>query len=261
MAGHTLSLANVQTLSNILEKDVLESAALLNSDLFEKLHIKVLTGIEYQQSVLVFHRRGGTSRRYKAGSTIKSELGAMEERKLTVELCWNRYFDNIQNYREKEPFSVLGTNQTYNAPNSEFMIRNIGKSFSEDILANMVFGKKSLGEDSPLGLFDGFDTQLNREVQLGKVRVIETDPLTDQPEGQAADNWDAFVKFYDGLHPKMLAKDLIIVYCSPKARRQIIDGYLMKYTGLQTPAAADKDFRFVGMPNVELVAKVWIQNT
>ena len=253
---YQLSLENVQTLTNILQKDILESSALLNSSLFEQMGIKVLTGIEYQQSVLQFHRKGGTSRQYKAGSKISSTIGALEERKLEVTLDWNRYEDNIQNYREKEPFSVLGTNSTYNAPNSEFQIRQIGKSFAEDIMSNLVWGKKSLGVENPLGLFDGLNVQIDREVQAGKARVIELSPFVDQPEGQAGENWSEFVKFVNGLHPKMRRHEKVLIYCSPETHMRIVDGYLKTYTGLQTPNAADPSFRFLGMPNIQLIPHV-----
>ena len=250
----TLSLKDVQHLTDILAPDILESAALLNTTVFNDLYIRVLTGIEYRQSQLIFNRKGGTSRRYVPGKTIESKLGSMDERKLEVQLSWNRYLDNIQNYREKEPWSVLGTNGNYVAPNSEFAIRNIGTSFSEDIMSNLVFGKKSLGDDSPLALFDGYDTHISREMQMGKVSPIEIDPFVDQPTGDSSENYDNFCVFYDKLSPKLKRKEKVIIYCSDRVRMLIIDGYLKRYTGLQTPNAANKDFRFIGKPNVELVS-------
>lgn len=250
----TLSLRDVQHMTDILAPDILESAALLNSTMFNDLYIRVLAGTEFRRSQLVFNRKGGTTRRYEAGKTIESKLGTIEERKLEVSLSWNRYLDNIQNYREKEPWSVLGTNGTYNAPNSEFAIRNIGKSFSEDILSNLFFGKKALGTDSPLGLFDGYSTQIDAEITRGKVKAITLDPFTDQPEADNSENYDIFCGFIAKLSPKLKRQEKVIVYCSDRVRMLIIDGYLKKYIGLQTPNAADKDFRFIGMPNVELVS-------
>ena len=250
----TLSLRDVQHLTDILAPDILESAALLNSSMFADMYIRVLTGVEYRQSQLVFHRKGGTTRPYVPGKTVESKLGSMDERKLEVQLAWNRYPDNIQNYREKEPWSVLGTNGTYNAPNSEFAIREIGTSFSEDILSNLFFGKKALGDDSALALFDGYDTQINREVFLQKVTPIEIDPFVDQPTSNSSENYDNFCQFYDKLSPKLKRKEKVIIYCSDRVRMLIIDGYLKRYEGLQTPNAADKSFRFIGKPNVELVS-------
>ena len=250
MEGYALSLQNVQTLTDILKKDILESAALLNVDLFTKLHMKVLTGIEYRHSIIVFNRKAGTTRRYKAGSTLKSAIGVMEERKLEVTLAWNRYYDNIQSYREKEPFSVLGTNQTYNAPNSEFMIRQIGKTFSEDILNNLVWGDKDKA-DTDLELFDGFDKQIKKDIQ--RIKVVKTDPITAQPEGQETDNWDAFEGFVNGLDPRMLRQPLVLVYCTPETKRAIVKGYLLRYTGLQSVDVAKEGFRFIGMDNIMLV--------
>lgn len=254
-----LSLEEVQHLTDVLAPDIITSPILLNADIFAELGIKVLTGVEYRNSIMVFNRKGGTARAYKAGNRINSSLGYMEERKLEVHLSWNRYPDNIQNYREKEPFSVLGTNGTYEAPNSEFAIREIGKAYSEDVMSNLFFGNRALGDDNALGLYDGFNTLINVEMNAGKIAAAnynykEIDPIVEQTAGDEAENFRIFQDFYSAWHPRLKAAPLVLVLCSPETKMLIVDGYLQKYTGMQSPDAATDSFRFLGMLNVKLVA-------
>lgn len=254
-----LSLEEVQHLTDVLAPDIITSPVLLNADIFAELGIKVLTGVEYRNSIMVFNRKGGTARAYKAGNKINSSLGYMEERKLEVHLSWNRYPDNIQYYREKEPFSVLGTNGTYEAPNSEFAIREIGKAYSEDVMSNLFFGNRALGDDNALGLYDGFNTLINVEMNAGKIaesyfNYKEIDPIVEQTAGDEAENFRIFQDFYNSWHPRLKAAPLVNVLCSPETKMLIVDGYLQKYTGMQSPDAATDSFRFLGMPNVKLVA-------
>lgn len=254
-----LSLEEVQTLTDVLERDIITSPVLLNADIFAELGIKVLTGVEYRNSIMVYNRKGGTARAYKAGNRINSSLGYMEERKLEVHLSWNRYPDNIQNYREKEPFSVLGTNGTYQAPNSEFAIREIGKAYSEDVMSNQFFGNRALGDDNALGLYDGFHTLIDKEINGGKIaegnyNFKQIDPIVEQSPGDEAENFRIFQDFYNAWHPRLKAAPLVLVLCSPETKMLVVDGYLQKYTGMQSPDAATDSFRFLGMPNVKLVA-------
>lgn len=254
-----LSLEEVQHLTDVLAPDIITSPVLLNADIFAELGIKVLTGVEYRNSIMVFNRKGGTARAYKAGNRINSSLGYMEERKLEVHLSWNRYPDNIQNYREKEPFSVLGTNGTYEAPNSEFAIREIGKAYSEDVMSNLFFGNRALGDDNALGLYDGFNTLINAEMNAGKIAASnhnfkEIEPIVEQTSGDEAENWKIFQSFYASWHPNLKAAELVYVLCSPETKMLIVDGYLQKYTGMQSPDAANDTFRFFNMPRVKLVA-------
>lgn len=257
--NYALNLEQVQTLTKTLEPDILESAALVNNRIFEDLKINVLTDIESVNAVMVFNRHTGTTRKYKAGKVIANNVGFMEERPLKVTLAVNRHLDNIQNYREKEPFSVLGTNVTYKAPNSEWMIRQIGIIHSGDILNCLFHGDESLGEDSPLGIYDGFFAKIRQDINAGKISTahmnyVELDPIGTTPDGSAEDNYNTFINFYNSLDPKLQAAEVVYVYCSLETKMHIVNGYLKSYVGMQTPDANKPGFRFLGAPNVELVA-------
>lgn len=256
---HTLSLNEVTELTNILAPDLKESPALMNADIFARLYINVLTGTEFQRTQMLFRRKGGEARQYKEGSSIKSKLGYVEERKLEVTLSWARYYENLQNFREKEPFSILGSNGTYNAPVSEFIIRNIGKQFSGDVLNNIFFGNKALGVESPMGLYDGVWTMIDKEINKGTISTkamnyVEIEPFTEPAAGEEGSNYDQFVSFVESWHPALRNAEHVLVYCSPETKRRIVTSYMQKFTGFQSPSAGNNSFRFFDMPNIELLS-------
>lgn len=257
--SHALSVQNVQELTNVLAPDLIESPALLNASIFEKLSIKVLTGTEFQRTQMLFRRKAGEARQYKEGSTIKSKLGYIEERKLEVKQAWARYYENLQKFREKEPFSILGSNQSYNAPVSEMIIRNIGKQYSEDVLNNMFFGKFANGSESPMGLYDGYWTQIDREINSGMISTanmnyVTTEPIVNQPSASVGETYGTFVKWVESWHPALRDAESVIVYCSPECKRLIVSDYMKVYTGFQKESNASNAFRLFDMPNIQLVS-------
>lgn len=98
---YALSEENVSHVKDILAPDIIESPVLDNMAVFNKLRIKVIEDIEYAQTQIIFRRKGGEARRYKEGSTLKSTLGFMDESKLVMNQIWSRYYENLQNFREK----------------------------------------------------------------------------------------------------------------------------------------------------------------
>jgi hypothetical protein len=255
---YALSEENVSHVKDILAPDIIESPVLDNMEVFNRLRIKVIEDIEYAQTQIIFRRKGGEARRYKEGSTLKSTLGFMDESKLVMNQIWSRYYENLQNFREKQPFSILGSNGTYNAPVTEFILRQIGKQFAGDNLNNLFFGDIELGEDNPLSLYNGYWTIINKLINQGKIsskegNLVACDPITDSPETQDGENFDAFVEWVEGWHPLLRNAPEVIVYMSQKQKRLITHSYMRKFTGLQTTSAGSEGFSFVGMENIKIV--------
>lgn len=255
---YALSEENVSHVKDILAPDIIESPVIDNMTVFNKLRIKVIEGIEYAQTQIIFRRKGGEARRYKQGSTLESTLGFMDESKLVMNQVWARYFENLQNFREKQPFSILGSNGTYNAPVTEFLLRQFAKQFAGDNLNCLFFGNSAEGEDSPIGLYDGYWTIIDNLINFGKIsskegNLVACDPINDGPETQDGENYDAFVEWVEGWHPLLRNAPEVIVYMSPKQKRLITHSYMRKFTGLQTTSAGGDSFSFVGMENIKIV--------
>lgn len=255
---YALSEENVSHVKDILAPDIIESPVLDNMAVFQKLRIKVIEDIEYAQTQIIFRRKGGEARRYKEGSTLTSTLGFMDESKLVMNQIWARYYENLQNFREKQPFSILGSNGTYNAPVTEFILRQIGKQFAGDNLSNLFFGDITLGDENPYSLYNGYWTIINNFINLGKIstkegNLVACDPINDSPETQDGEHFDAFVEWVEGWHPLLRNAPEVIVYMSPKQKRLITHSYMRKFTGLQTTSAGNDGFSFVGMENIKIV--------
>lgn len=255
--NHALSVDQILTITRNVESDILESAALVNDSVFEEMQINVIRDLENVNSLMVFDRKIGTTRRYKAGSEIKSKVGFMHERELKVALSWNRYTENIQNFREKAPFSILGSNESYafSATQTAFLLNQMAISYSQDLLSNLFFGKESKGVEDAYGLYDGYFAHIERDINAGRIskanhNYIEIDPI--DGSDPVAD-YDTAVAFYEALDPKMKMQKEFMIYCTPTTFARIARGYNLKYVGMQSGNVMDPSFRFVDMLKARFV--------
>lgn len=254
---NALNVDQVRTITREVESDIYESASLVNHEVFEEMQINVIRDLENITSLFVFDRKVGTTRRYKPGRVLNSKVGFMHERELKVVLSMNRYTENIQNFREKAPFSILGSNETYSFSNTQtaFLLNQMAVSYSQDLLSNLFFGKASKGEDDPYGLYDGYFTLIENDINAGRISLAnhnyqELDPI-DGTDPEA--DYDTAVKFYKGLDPKMKMNNEILIYCSEDTLSNIARGYNMKYQGMQTANVLDPSFRFFEMKKARFV--------
>ncbi len=249
-----LSVQNVQKLTEILEPDILSIATLVTSDVFEKAKINVIKGIENINKLITFEKHVGVTRRYQPGNVAKATIGRLLDNDLKVEPASLLVQDNIQNYREKEPFHVA-TDGSHNATNSEFLIRQMVEVYAGDNLMNLFFGQ--LG-DGAYGLYNGYFTKIanakNRGIiSVAKKNLIETEEIdTLTGSDPASQNFDIFEGFVNALDPRLKAQKEILVYCSEAAAQLIIAGYMAKYTQLQ-PTVLEEGWKFANMPKVTLV--------
>ena len=256
--NNALSVDQILTISREVEPDILESASLINDTVFESLQINVIRDLENINSLMVFDRKVGTTRRYQAGVELKSKVGFMHERELKVSLSWNRYTENIQNFREKAPFSILGSNETYAFSNTQtaFMLAQMAKSYSQDVLSNLFFGKVSNGLDSAFGLYDGYFAHIERDINAGRISLAngnyqELDPINGV---DPVADYETAVKFYQGLDLKMKMNPEILIYCSEITFNRIAEGYLQKYQNMQTVDVKKPGFTFMHMERARFVA-------
>lgn len=256
--NNALSVDQILTITREVEPDILESASLVNDSVFEDLQINVIRDLENVSSLMVFDRKIGTTRRYQAGKELRSKVGFMHERELKVALSWNRYTENIQNFREKAPFSILGSNETYafSATQTAFLLNQMAISYSTDLLSNLFFGKEAKGVEDSYGLYDGYFAHIERDINAGRISVKnhnyqELDPINGvDPEA----DYDTALKFYQNLDPKMKMQREIVIYCSETTLGHIARGYNMKYQGMQTASVLDPTFRFFEMPKARFVS-------
>lgn len=256
--NNALSLEQVQTITREVQADILESASLVNDTVFEDLKINVIRNLENVNSLMIFDRKVGTSRRYQAGKPLNSKLGFMHERELKVVLGWNRYTENIQNFREKAPFSILGSNETYSFSTTQtaFLLRNMATVYAQDVASNLFFGKESFDENDSYGMYDGYFAQINKDINAGRISVKngnyqELDPIDG---ADPVSDYETYVTFYQGLDPRLTMAPEVMIYCSDVTRTRIVQGYLQKYQGMQSVDAMNPNFKFLDTPKARLVS-------
>ena len=126
-----IGIGTLQTLANNLHKDLQMSGAYYRDDVLTRLGISVISGIQFQDTKNILHRKGGTSRKKVVGNTLNNAIGYIEERKLVTTKSWSKFLDNANNYRE---VAVVDDKGQFSYPLSETAIRAIGTTYGEDII-------------------------------------------------------------------------------------------------------------------------------
>lgn len=232
--GKFIGISAVKQIAEKLEPNIVMGPAYFSKDELKRLGIKVITGVQYKQTVMVLNRKGGTSRRKVVGQPIESKLGYLTERTLTAHIVWNRFKHNEDDFQEK-PIQINGSAQ-FHYPLAEEFITEIGKEFSDDLYANLFFGEED-GNDPQLNFFDGFQTIINKDIEAGNISVangnlIPCDALpTPSGEGDTA-AWDKWVEWYDKW-PAPLKRVPVLMYCSVAYGHNIADAYAQKHRNIR----------------------------
>ena len=259
-----ISLEQVKEITQRINKDLIESIALYDESIFDLLKINVITDIENADLVYQFMAKGGTTRLYDPNELEDSTIGYVAPRKLQVHLNYKRVKDNIQEYREKEPFSILGTNNTYQFPNSEWRVRKIMDIYRQDVLNAVFFGDLTASKESGLKLYDGIYTLINQlmgtEISEANRNFInlETPLLTEAAE--VGDLGDAFKAAWNKLNPKLRKAKQVLCYMPDDFRTALVEDYMLKFAHMQGSMDIDNP-RFHGMANLTILTSPLMGNS
>lgn len=259
-----LNIDELTLLASKMESTILREATLgFGSNDLAEMQIDVLTNIEYQSNAVAFQRRNGIARRYRPGKlkTLAS-IGRFYENPLKVYLAAAKLQDNIQNYRVKEQYSILGTNGEFDPKGLEICqdaMMEIADSFADQVGSNLFFGVGSYEDDADaLSLFDGFDTIITN-AQAGE------NPLISAAAGNFknvtfaidlatadADDLKAYylkhVAWYNSLDPRMRRKSFN-VYLTREHFAALGAAYAATYAIVNPEATLAPGFTFAGLPN------------
>ena len=253
----------VKEITKNINKDLIESIVYYDNSIFDLFKINVITDIENADLVYQFMAKGGTTRLYDPNELEDSTLGYVAPRKLQVYLNYKRVKDNIQEYREKEPFSILGTNNTYQFPNSEWRIRKIMERYREDVLNAVFFGDLNAAPESGLKLYDGIYTLINQlmgtEISEANGNFINLDMPLITEAAQGGDLWKAFVGAVSKLHPKLRKAKEVLCYMPDDFRTALVEDYMLLFAHMQGSMDIDNP-RFNGMANLTIVTSPLMGN-
>lgn len=278
MANYTaINIEQVQDVKDVIHREILETATGINESIWKDLSIAFQTGIESKDSKFVFDGNTSVAAAKFPGSELASGLGDMLERELVVKPMWARVPDSLDNYREKEPISIARLSEDgVTGEATQFQLLQAAKLTAGQVRSNFFLGKRPASkaaaealsvQERKYTLYDGIyqkiadmkagtntldkDAEGNPLISEEKGNLIPTEPMLGA--ATAADCYDAAVEFYQKLDPELLdgTNGQAIAYVCPQLHRRLIQGFLEKYTGLQSVEVNKPNYRFVDMPNLE----------
>lgn len=264
MATNALNLSQVQTVTEQLHTDLVARASMLNDQMADKLHLTVTTDVENIDKLFIFNDKGLLARQYKQGAVKKVQLGIITENPAKVILAVTHPQDNVQKYREKEPFHV-NPDGTNNAEKTQFLLGKIAERHAQDVRANFFFGNEANAnlEDTTanqvklgLSLYDGIYTKIAKGITTGKIsktigNLVETgDLMASSVTPQQA--YEKFKAMYQAINDDLRAAEEVIAYTSSALADKIVEGYMLVHPQL-APSTLNEGWKFSQMPNLTLV--------
>lgn len=261
---NAINISQVQTVKQILEKDLVFRASMLDDPILEQLRFTVITDVENLHKVFIFSDKGLIARQYEQGKVPKSQLGTWEENPAKVILAVTHVQDNKQEYREKEPLHVNTDGTVVNAEQTTFLLNRIANRHKQDVRANLIMGNasnKSLPNTAEnqvllgLSLYDGIGTLIAKGKTKGIIaknlgNLIETGDITGKTAKQV---YELLVEFVANLNPDLMNNEEVLVYCSPEFRRLAVKGYMETFNTL-APDVKQSGWKFAEMQNITLLA-------
>lgn len=264
MATNALNLSQVQTVTEQLHTDLVARASMLNDQMADKLRLTVTTDVENIDKLFIFNDKGLLARQYKQGAVKKVQLGIITENPAKVILAVTHPQDNVQKYREKEPFHV-NPDGTNNAEKTQFLLGKIAERHAQDVRANFFFGNEAnakLEETTAnqvklgLSLYDGIYTKIAKGITSGKIsktigNLVETgDLMASSVTPQQA--YEKFKAMYQAINDDLRAAEEVIAYASSALADKIVEGYMLVHPQL-APSTLNEGWKFSQMPNLTLV--------
>lgn len=262
--AYAINLSHVQTVTEQLHTDLVSRASMLNDKMLEDLKLTVTTDVENLDKLFLFNDKGLQARQYKQGAVKKVQLGKMIENAAKVVLAVTHPQDNVQKYREKEPFHV-NPDGTTNAEQTQFLLNKVAERHSQDVRANFFFGNEAnakLEETEAnqvklgLSLYDGIYTKIAKAITNGTIseaigNMVKTGNLLSASVTPEA-AYEKFKAMYQSLNDDLRAADELIAYVSSALADKIIEGYMVKHPQL-APATQQEGWKFSQMKNLTLV--------
>jgi hypothetical protein len=181
-----------------------------------------LKEVTYKDTLIQFERKSGTSKPYAAGTIDYSDVGKMSERSLIVLPCYNAIKDHIMNYASKAVLNPTGdkvNNKTKDHPLEKEIIESHIRTIGEDIIDAMFHATRNTADKSPMGMLDGFFTQIATEIAALTISTANGNYATSGTLPVPSSDSYAFDRLFAWIrkaHP-MLRKKPCTLYIAPDA--------------------------------------------
>lgn len=216
-----MSAIDISTLSETAIKYRKDLQMLPYAVLFERLAllgINLVPGIQNKDVITNHLRKQGIARPYsKEKDVVYSDVGKTEERTLEVFLAVASVKDNIQDYKKVivGPDELLGKNKSKQHPWQLVMLQSIVRTFGEDILDALFPAVRDVDDQTPMGLFNGFDTLIDNEIAAGKIsaalgNLVATDDILMPTAENDYTAYQVLQEFYLAADPMLRNTDTLL---------------------------------------------------
>lgn len=229
-----IGIAALQEIATQYAPEIAMGGAYYRPDVFDRMRIKVISGLQFRSIKHVMNRKGHTTERKVVGKPVNNSVGYLEEREMVCHLAWNHYTDNKDNYIEKAIVAVDGS-ATFSYPLSEVAFNAVMTNYGEDLFDCLWHGDDSIADDKTLPnwylrLYTGFIPYLNEDIALGRVskergNLVSIGTIDRPADPTDAGAYDEFCKFRDQWSQNLKNAPEVMVYCSDITGANIAKGY------------------------------------
>lgn len=248
-----VGLDNVKTVVSKLAPNIVLGPAYSMRGELDRLGIAVETGVQNILKFTVFNGKGGETRRKVVGDVKEVKLGYFFEREIKTELCIHRVRCTKDAFKEKPANFQIDGGAAPTFPNIELFVNEQHKVFSKDVF-NCVANGKRTEEGTKLGMFDGLNECISKDINAGIVNqaamnLVPTGTFdAPQSEGDSA-AYDEYVKWEQGWNPD-LQEEEVYVYLPVDIALAIKDAYEQKHRSHQAAVTlANGNFTLPAHPN------------
>jgi len=232
----TVDISGLQRVANTYQRDIQMLPYAVMAVVLGQHGITLFPGIQNEHTIVSFLRKQGVAKPYAPGINISdSEAGKMKESKLKVETAYASISDNIKNYKAVvmiTPEEMLGSNKTKKHPFEAELMMAVVRTFGEDILDALFNAERDVADESPLGLFDGFETKVKAAVQSGEIATGEGNLIDSGAFDAPANDTDteAYINLRNWLRQaqKDLLKSSPYLYLPDQVFINVIDAFKNK---------------------------------
>lgn len=207
--------------------------ALVLSDFVSAMHFN-LAEVDREDRLINMRRAGNLARPYKG--TVEQvggdQLFQPEESVLRVDTGYLALVDNIQNYRDKRLIVKAGNQVDHKSKEHPFeaeILREVVRTFVEDVTAAIPHAKRDENANSPLGIFDGFNTIIDRligdeHISKAAGNLVDCADIKAPTTGEDVGALTALVDWLRGLHP-MLRNGALDIILTQDTLGAVLDAY------------------------------------
>lgn len=228
MTPEFIGQGGLEQVATKIESEIVLGPAMTRAGYFERMGIKVISGLQFKDIAYVMNRKGNTTVRKVVGKPVNSQIGYLEERPMVVKLSWNHYTDNKDNYYENPVINP--ESGTFSYPASELAMKACLANYGEDLLNDLWHGDDTLPDDDELGLYTGFITYLNRDKAKGRIstaygNLVACDAIETPTKPTDVGALLAFEGWYNQWSPKLQNAEKVLVYGRKEVLFAIADAY------------------------------------